>query len=91
MTSSQGISQVEGVNFSEIFSLVSRLTSIRLVMPLVATFYLKIEKMDVNTTFLHGYLEEEIYMKQPEGFIMKGKEELVYKLTRVSHSIISMC
>ena len=38
--------------------------------------------MDVKTTFLHGYLEEEIYMKQHEGFIIKGKEELLYKLKK---------
>ena len=36
--------------------------------------------MDVKTTFLHGYLEEEIYMKQPEGFAVKGKKELVCRL-----------
>jgi hypothetical protein len=38
--------------------------------------------MDVKTKFLHGDLEEEIYMKQPEGFVVKGKKELVYKLKR---------
>ena len=36
--------------------------------------------MDVKTTFLHRDLEEEIYMKQPEGFAVKGKKELVCKL-----------
>ena len=36
--------------------------------------------MDVKTSFLHGDLEEEIYMKQPEGFIVKGKKESICKL-----------
>jgi hypothetical protein len=38
--------------------------------------------MDVKTTFLHGDLEEEIYMKQLEGFVVKGEKELVYKLKK---------
>jgi hypothetical protein len=38
--------------------------------------------MDVKTTFLHKDLEEEIYMKQPEGFVVKGKKELVCKLKK---------
>ena len=39
--------------------------------------------MDVKTTFLHGDLEEEIYMKKPKGFMVKGKKELVCKLEKV--------
>jgi hypothetical protein len=38
--------------------------------------------MDVKTKFLYGDLEEEIYMKQPEGFVVKGKKELVCKLKK---------
>jgi hypothetical protein len=59
----KGYSQVEGVDFSEICSPVAKLTSIRVLMYLVATFDLEIEHMDVNTSFLHGDLGEEIYMK----------------------------
>jgi hypothetical protein len=59
----KGYSQVEGVDFGEIFSPVAKLTSIRVLMSLAATFDLEIEQMDVKTTFLHGDLEEEIYMK----------------------------
>jgi hypothetical protein len=62
----EGYSQVEGVDFGEIVSLVAKLTSIRVLMSLAATFDLEIEQMDVKTTFLHGDLEEDIYMKQPE-------------------------
>jgi hypothetical protein len=50
-------------------------------MSLVAEFDLEIEKIVVKTTFLHGDLEEEIYMKQPKGFL-KGKKEIVCKLKR---------
>ena len=60
----KGYSQVEGIEFGEIFSLVSKLTSIRFLLSIVAAFDLEVEQMDVKTTFLHGDLEEEIYMKQ---------------------------
>ena len=78
----KGYSQVEGIDFGEIFSPVAELTSIRFLLSLVATFDLKVQKMDVKTTFLHGDLDEEIYMEQPEGFIVKGKKALVFKLNK---------
>jgi hypothetical protein len=83
----KGYYQVEGVDFSEIFSRVAKLISIRVLMSLAATFDRKIEQMDVKTTFLHGNLEEEIYMKQLERFVVKGKKELVCKLKRSLYGI----
>ena len=59
----KGYSQVEGVDFGEIFSHLAKPTCIRILMSLAATFDLQIEKMAVKTTFLHGDLEEEIYMR----------------------------
>jgi hypothetical protein len=73
----KGYSQVEGVDFGDIFFPVAKLTSIRVLTSLDATFDLEIEHMDVKKMFLHGDLEEEIYMKQSEGFLVKGKQELV--------------
>jgi hypothetical protein len=73
----KGYSQVEGVEFGEIFSLVAKLNSIRVLMTLATKFDLEIKQMDVKTMFLHGDLEEEIYMKHLEGFVVKGKQELV--------------
>jgi hypothetical protein len=70
----KGYSQVEGIDFGEIFSPVAKLTSIRFLLFIVVTFYFEIEQMDVKTTFLHGDLEEEIFMKQPEGYAVKSKE-----------------
>jgi hypothetical protein len=78
----KGYSQVEGIDFGEIFSPVSKLTSIRFILSVVVAFDFEVEQMDVKTTFLHGDLEEEIYMKQPEGFVVKGKKELVCKLKK---------
>ena len=70
----KGYSQVPGIDFGDIFSPVAKVTSIRLLLYVVAAFYFEVEQMDVKTTFLHGDLEEEIYMKQPEGFMVKDKK-----------------
>ena len=78
----KGYSQVPGIDFGDIFSPVAKVTSIRLILSVVAAFDFEVEQMDVKTTFLHGDLEEEIYMKQPEGFAVKGKKELVCKLKK---------
>ena len=78
----KGYSQVEGIDFGEIFSPVAKLTSIRFLPFIVVAFDLEVEQMDVKTSFFHGDLEEEIYMKQPKGFIVKGKNELVCKLKK---------
>jgi hypothetical protein len=59
----KGYSQVEGIDFGEIFSPVAKLTSIRFILFIVVAFGIEVEQMNVKTTFLHGDLEEEIYMK----------------------------
>jgi hypothetical protein len=69
----KGYSLVEGIDFGDIFSLVSKLTSIIFMLSIVVAFYFEVEQRDVKTTFLHGNLEEEIYMKELEGYDVKGK------------------
>ena len=54
---------------------------------LCATFDLHLEQLDVKTAFLHGKLEEEIYMLQPEGFVETCKENLVCKLNKSLYSL----
>jgi hypothetical protein len=61
----KGYSQIKGIDFGEIFSPVAKLTSIRFMLYVVVEFDFEIEQMDVKTTFLHGDLEEEIFMKKP--------------------------
>eukprot|EP00253_Pinus_taeda_P016215 PITA_16215 len=69
-------SKVSGIYFGDIFSPVTNVALLRLLLSIVVVFYFEVEQMDVKTTFLHGYLEEEIYMKQLEGITVKGKKEL---------------
>jgi hypothetical protein len=58
------------------------MTSIRTILSLVAIEFFYLEQLDVKTTFLHGDLEEEIYMHQPQGYEVKGKDNLVCKLKK---------
>ena len=59
-----------------------KISSVRVVLGLAAHLNLEIEQLDVKTTFLHGDLEEEIYMEQLEGFKVKSKENFVWKLRK---------
>ena len=58
------------------------MSSIRIVLGLVASLDLELEQLDVKTTFLHGDLKEEIYMDQSERFKVKGKEHMVCKFKK---------
>ena len=75
-------SQAPGIDFGDIFSPVAKVTSIRLLLFVVVAFDFEVEQMDLKTTFLHGDLEEEIYMKKPQGFMVKGNKELVCRLKK---------
>ena len=85
----KGYSQVPGIDFGDIFSPVVKVTSIILLLSVAAAFDFEVEQMDVKTAFLHGDLEEEIYMKQPEGFAVKGKKELVCKFESSCNVVLS--
>ena len=78
----KGFQQKEGVDYNEIFSPVVKLTTIRLVLKIVAAENLHLEQLDVKTAFLHGDLEEELYMRQPEGFIKEDSKNLVCRLKK---------
>ncbi|KAA3480450.1 copia LTR rider [Gossypium australe] len=78
----KGYSQVERVDFHDVFSLVVKHTSIQELLALVALHNLKFEQIDVKTTFLHDDLEKNIYMQQPKGFKIKGKEDHISLLQK---------
>ena len=78
--------QKKGIDYSEIFSPVVKMSTIRLVLGMVAVENLHLEQLDVKTAFLHAFLhgdlEEDFYMIQPEWFIVQGQENLVCKLRK---------
>ncbi|KAH9672463.1 hypothetical protein KPL70_017737 [Citrus sinensis] len=74
--------QKEGIDYNEVFSSVVKHTCIRILLALVAEYELELAQLDVKTAFLHGDLEEEIYMIQPCGFRVAGKENHVSSKNR---------
>ncbi|GJT77290.1 zinc finger, CCHC-type containing protein [Tanacetum coccineum] len=78
----QGFRQNEGIDYFDTYAPVARITTIRLLLALAAIHNLVIHQIDVKTTFLNGDLDEEVYMKQLEGFIMPGNEHKVCKLVK---------
>jgi hypothetical protein len=78
----KGFTQREGIDYTETFSPVSSKDSFRIIMTLVAHYDLELHQMDVKTAFLNGNLQENIYMAQPEGFVVEGKEHMRYKLKK---------
>ena len=63
----KGFSQIEGIDYTNTFALVTRLESVWTVLSIAASLDWEIYQFDVKTAFLHGDLTEDIYMEQPEG------------------------
>ena len=78
----KGYTQIQGIDYEETFSPVARYESIRYLLGHTALLNWEIEAMDVKLAYLHGVLDEEIYMEQPEGFVAKGEENKVCKLVQ---------
>jgi hypothetical protein len=78
----KGYTQKGGGDFFDTYSHVARMTTIRILLSLAASYGLIVHQMDVKTTFLNGELDEEIYMDQPDGFVVKGEEQKVCKLLK---------
>lgn len=78
----KGDQQKKSIDYTDIFSPVVKMTTVRIVLSIVAVEELHPEQLDVKTAFLHGDLDEDIYMVQPEGFQVTGKENMVCKLIK---------
>ena len=82
MLVAKGYRQKEGLDYFDTYSPVSRITFIRMLIAIASLNNMEIHHMDVKTTFLNGELHEEIYMEQPEGFVVQGQENKVCKLVK---------
>ena len=78
----KGYRQKEGLDYLDTYSPVTRITSICMLIAIAALFNLEIHQTDVKTAFLNGDLNEEIYMEQPEVFVVPGQEKKVCRLVK---------
>jgi hypothetical protein len=78
----QGFSQVEGLDFGEIFAPVARLESIRILLAFAAYKGFKLYQMDVKNDFINCVLQEEVFIRQPSGFENSKYLDIVYKLSK---------
>ncbi|GKF02739.1 retrotransposon protein, putative, ty1-copia subclass, partial [Tanacetum coccineum] len=77
-----GFTQTSGIDYEETFSPVAGIRAIRILVAIVAFYDYEIWQMNVKTAFLNGYLNEEVYMEQPEGFVNQKFPNQVCKLKR---------
>ncbi|WVZ84641.1 LOW QUALITY PROTEIN: hypothetical protein U9M48_031648 [Paspalum notatum var. saurae] len=83
----RGFVQWEGVDFNEVFAPVARMESVRLLLALAATRGWNVHHMDVKSAFLNGDLKEEVYVKQPPGYVVNGQEHRVLRLRKALYGL----
>ena len=83
----KGYAQEEGIDFEETFAPVARLEAIRMFLALSSFQKFKVFQMDVKSSFLNGDLEEEVYIEQPDGFILGNDPKLVCRLKKALYGL----
>ncbi|KAH9298821.1 hypothetical protein KI387_030503, partial [Taxus chinensis] len=83
----KGYAQVEGINIEKTFALVARLEAIIMFLAYVSCKNFKVFQMDVISAFLNGKLEEEVYIEQPEGFLLSENKDFVCKLKKAIYGL----
>ena len=78
----KGNAQTYGMDYSDTFSPVAKLTSIRLFIPSIATHGWDLHHLDIKNVFLHGDLAEEVYMEQSPRFVAQGEIGRVCRLRK---------
>ncbi|GKB30150.1 retrovirus-related pol polyprotein from transposon TNT 1-94 [Tanacetum coccineum] len=83
----QGYNQQEGIDYDETYAHVARLESIRILLAYACVLNFMLFQMDVKSAFLNGFINEEVYVAQPLGFIDFEKPNHVYKLKKALYGL----
>ena len=83
----QGYSQEEGIDYTETFAPVARLEAKRMLLSFAAHHKIVLYQMDVKSAFLNGFINEEVYVKQPLGFEDVQFPEQVFKLKKAIYGL----
>jgi len=83
----KGYAQQHGVDYTEVFALVARMDTVRMIIALAAQRSWLIYQLDVKFAFLHGELSEDLFVGQPKGYEQKGNEHKVYKLHKALYGL----
>jgi hypothetical protein len=83
----KGYAQRQGVDYEEVFAPVARLEAVRLLLALPAQQNWEVHHMDVKSAFLNGTLSEEVFIMQPPGFVVTGRENQVLRLKKALYGL----
>jgi hypothetical protein len=83
----QGYNQQEGIDYDETYAPVAILESIRILLAYACALDFKLFQMDVKSAFLNGFINKEVYVAQPPGFIDFAKPDYVYKLKKALYGL----
>ncbi|GJT29631.1 putative ribonuclease H-like domain-containing protein [Tanacetum coccineum] len=83
----QGYRQEEGIDYDEVFALVARIEATRIFLAFASYMGFIVYQMDVNSAFLYGTIDMEVYMSQPPGFVDPKFPKKVYKVVKALYGL----
>jgi len=83
----KGYAQTYGIDYEETYSLVAKMTIVRAIITMAAAKGWSLHQMDVKNVFLHGDLQEEVYMEQPPGYVEQTYPNLVCRLKKALYGL----
>jgi hypothetical protein len=83
----KGYAQIYGIDYEETYSPIAKMTTVKAIIAMVVTKGWSLHRMDVKNVFLHGDLQEEVYMEQPVGYVDQAHANLVCRLKKTLYGL----